>query len=148
METAAILLVEDNEDDAILIQCALENAAIHNPVQWVKTADMAIDYLRGEEPYADRARHPLPKVVFVDLRLPGKSGHEVLNWMKKREDLRQIVRVVLTGSDDPNDLKRAYELGANCFVRKPLTPKQLTHPSRNIRMLLSEPPVSTGSVAA
>jgi CheY-like chemotaxis protein len=136
---AVILLVEDNEADAILTQMTLENAGIRAPVQVVKTVEAAMAYLGGEGDYADTERFPLPQVVFVDLNLPGRSGHDVLGWMQGNEDLRNVVRVVLTGSDDPADLKLAYELGANCYLRKPLTIEQLTQPGRNIRMLFAEP---------
>src|SRR6266536_3428746 len=132
METNAILLVEDNEDDIILTECALEDAAIESPVQVVSDANQAMAYLSGEGKYNDRAAYPMPSVIFIDLWMPGKSGHDLLAWMARRPDFREIVRVVLTGSDDPADMKRARELGANAYVRKPLTVEQLTTPGRNL----------------
>ena len=142
METAAILLVEDNEDDVILLRCALEDAGLNNPVHVVESAEGAMAYLTGSGDYADRDLHPMPAVVFVDLTLPGRPGHELLGWMSVSEHLRHIPRVVLTGSDDPRDLKRAYEFGVNCYLRKPLTLKQLTGPSRNLYALLAKRPVA------
>src|SRR5258706_11691533 len=136
METNAILLVEDNEDDVILTECALEDAGIANPVHVVADADEAIAYLNGDGEYNDRTAYPMPSVIFIDLWLPGKPGHELLRWMANQADLKQIVRVVLTGSDDPTDIKKARELGANAYVRKPLTPEQLTTPGRNLQTLL------------
>jgi CheY-like chemotaxis protein len=133
---SAILLVEDNEDDVILTQCALEDAGITNPVHVVANADHAMDYLTGEGKYNDRSAYPVPCVIFIDLRLPGKSGHDLLAWMAKRTDLKEIVRVVLTRSDDPADIKMAREFGANAYVRKPLTVEQLTTPGRNLQTLL------------
>jgi len=135
-EGPVILLVEDNEDDVILIKDALERAGVTNPVHVVGTASAAVNYLSGKGEFSDRKLYPVPKVVFLDLKLPGESGHNVLQWMAKQEKLKGIVRVVLTGSDDPSDLKKAYELGANSYFRKPLTAQQLTDPSRNLRMLL------------
>jgi CheY-like chemotaxis protein len=134
-----ILVVEDNEDDVILMKFALEEAGIHNPVHVIETADRAMHYLAGEREFVDRSTYPLPRVIFVDLLLPGKSGHDLLSWMKSREELSDVVRAVLTGSLDPADMGRAYELGANCYFQKPLTVEQLTAPARNIRMLLCGP---------
>jgi CheY-like chemotaxis protein len=136
-----ILLVEDNPDDVILIECALEDAGITNPIHVVGDADTAIAYLSGEGEYADREVYQLPRVIFLDLNLPGKSGHYVLEWMAGQESLSGIVRVVITGSDEPADLKKAYKLGANSYFRKPLTIEQLTGPGRNLRMVLCEVPV-------
>jgi len=133
-----ILLVEDNPDDVILIQCALEDAGIANPLHVVEDGEKAMAYLSGEGEYGDRDVYPLPRVIFLDLNLPGKSGHDVLEWMAGQESLDGIVRVVITGSDEPADLKRAYERGANSYFRKPLTIEQLTGPGRNLRMVLCE----------
>ena len=138
MEANGILLVEDNEDDIILIKRALEDAGLHNPVHTVTTADEAIAYLSGSGQYEDRVSFPLPKVVFVDVRLPGKSGHEVLRAMAATEELRDVVRVVLTGSEDPSDRRIALELGAHCYLEKPITKEQLIGPSRNLRMTLAQ----------
>src|SRR5258707_570273 len=74
--------------------------------------------------------YPLPRVVFMDLKLARKSGHYVLEWMAGRKSFNDIVRVVITGSDEPADLKKAYELGANSYFRKPLTIEQLSSPGR------------------
>ena len=134
----AILLVEDNPDDVILIECALEDAGMANPLHVVEDAEKAIAYLRGEGVYRDRDVYPLPRVLFLDLNLPGKSGHYVLEWMAGQESLNGIVRIVITGSDEPADLKKAYELGANSYFRKPLTIEQLTSPGRNLRMVFCE----------
>jgi CheY-like chemotaxis protein len=136
MEHEAILLVEDNEDDVLLTKCALEDAGITNPVRDVSTADKAIAYLTGVGEYEDRNAYPMPSVIFIDLWLPGKSGHEFLAWMTRQRGLNNIVRVVLTGSDNPADLKKARQLGANAYLRKPLTIDQLTTPGRNLQNLL------------
>ena len=130
-------MVEDNDNDVILFRNILEQAGIVTNVIPVETAEAAISYLSGEGPYEDRSLHPFPRMVLVDLKLPGKSGHEVLRWLNQRPELNHLVRVVLTGSDDPKDRRVAYELGANCFLQKPLTIQQLTEPSRSIRMLFS-----------
>jgi CheY-like chemotaxis protein len=132
-----ILLVEDNEDDAILLKYTLESAGIFNPVHVVETAAAALKYLAGEEEYSDRRKYPFPSAAFVDLKLPGGSGLQVLEWLKKHVPAGEVLRVVLTGSDDPEDLKQSYALGANCYLQKPLTTEQLTAPNRSIRMMLA-----------
>lgn len=142
MDSAVILLVEDNEDDAILLQCTLQNAGLNNPVHVVNSAERAMEYLTGSGDYTDRALYPVPSVVLLDLTLPGRPGHDLLAWLSSTEGLRHIPRVVLTGSDNPEDLRRAYEFGANCYLRKPLTLEQLTGPSRNLRRLLANQPES------
>ena len=125
MEAASILLVEDSEDDVILIQYTLEEAGLGNPLHVVDSGEEAIAYLSAKGKYRDRQQFPLPRVVFLDLKLPGKSGHDVLKWMAQQECLNGVIRLVLTGSDDPEDLKKSYDLGANGYLTKPLTPEQL-----------------------
>jgi CheY-like chemotaxis protein len=137
MKQDYILMVEDNDDDVILFRSILEQAGIVTDIVVLETAEAAIRYLTGEGPYRDFSLRPLPRMVVVDLKLPGKSGHEVLRWLTQRPELNHLVRVVLTGSDDPKDRRVAYELGANCYLQKPLTIQQLTGPSRSIRMLFS-----------
>jgi len=135
MKDSCILLVEDNDNDIVLFKEILHQAGIFTNVFAVGTADEAIRYLSGEQEFSDRSSYPMPRLILVDLKLPGKSGHEVLRWMRQQPELGNIVRVVLTGSPDQRDRKVAYELGANCYLQKPLTIEQLTGPSRSIRML-------------
>jgi CheY-like chemotaxis protein len=142
---SCILVVEDSPDDALLMECVMRDAGIRSEVRVVGSADEAIAYLTGAGPYSDRKLFPVPQLAFIDLKLPGKSGHDLLEWMKTQEMLKGLVKVVLTGSDDPRDLKKAYDLGANSYLKKPLTGEQLSGPSRNILMLLR---ASHGSVAA
>lgn len=125
MNPDTILLVEDNEDDAFFMKQALKDAEIVNPLRTVEDGQQAIDYLSGRGPYADRQAHPLPMVVFLDLKLPLKSGHEVLQWIRSQPQFQKLVVIVLTSSNEPVDLNRSYQLGANSFVVKPPTPEQL-----------------------
>jgi CheY-like chemotaxis protein len=122
-----ILLVEDNEDDVFLMKRALKLAGVANPVQVVTDGEQATAYLGGAGVYSDRMAYPMPAVVFLDLKLPFRSGHEVLAWIRSQKALESLVVVVLTSSDEPSDLRRAYSLGANSYLVKPLTPKQLTN---------------------
>lgn len=124
-EESTILLVEDNEDDAVLTRRALHVARIANPVMHVETGADAVDYLAGANEFRDRAKYPLPAVVFLDLKLPLMSGHEVLAWIRSQRHLEGLVVVVLTSSSEPSDLRRAYSLGANSYLVKPLSAPQL-----------------------
>jgi CheY-like chemotaxis protein len=121
----AILLVEDNEDDVFLMKRALRAAGVTNPVYVVETGQHAIDYLSGAPPYQDRSKHPMPVIVFLDLKLPLMSGHEVLAWIRAQRHLEGLTVVVLTSSNEPSDVRRSYSLGANSYLVKPLTAQQL-----------------------
>ena len=115
-----ILLVEDSEDDQLLIRRAFAKAKLANPLHVVDDGDKAVAYLAGEGPYADRAAHPLPTIILLDLKLPRRSGHEVLEWLRARPDLRRIPVVILTSSTESADVRRAYDLGANSYLVKPV----------------------------
>ena len=125
MNSHTILLVEDNEDDAFFMSQALKDAGITNPLKHVEDGQAAIDYLSGTGKFSDREKNPLPMVVFLDLKMPMKSGHDVLAWIRAQPQFEKLVVIVLTSSNEERDLKRAYELGANSYVVKPPTAKQL-----------------------
>ena len=120
-----LLLVEDNEDDVFLMKRALKGAQVINPVHVVEDGQEAVDYLAGTGKFADRAAYPLPAVVFLDLKLPYISGHDVLAWIRRQKELESLVVIVLTSSNEASDLSRCYALGANSYVVKPPTPEQL-----------------------
>jgi CheY-like chemotaxis protein len=132
-EQPPLLLVEDNEDDAFLMKRSLKAAGISRAVHVAADGQQAIDYLAGQGAFADRRTHPLPGVVFLDLKLPFKSGHEVLAWMKGRRELTEIVVIVLTSSNQPSDLEEAYRLGANSYVVKPAAAEQLVELARAVK---------------
>ena len=121
----ALLLVEDNEDDVFLMKRALKSARIVNPLLVVEDGQEALDYLGGAGKFADRDQYPLPAVVFLDLKLPFISGHDVLAWIRRQKQLEFIVVIVLTSSNEASDLSRCYALGANSYLVKPPTPEQL-----------------------
>jgi CheY-like chemotaxis protein len=125
MAAGAILLVEDNEDDVFLMKHSLTSSGVTNPVYVVESGPEAIDYLSGAGRYQDRRRYPLPVIVFLDLKLPLMSGHEVLAWIRGQRQLESLLVVVLTSSNEPSDVRRSYSLGANSYLMKPLTARQL-----------------------
>lgn len=125
MRGEAILVVDDDPDDAHLLMRALRKAGIASPVPHVGDGDAAIAYLSGAAPFQDREEHPLPKLVLLDLKLPRRSGHEVLEWVRAQPGLRRLPIVVLTSSGQRSDIARAYDLGANSYLVKPATTGEL-----------------------
>lgn len=115
-----ILLVEDDANDVFLMQRAFRKVELPNPLHVVGDGDEAVDYLGGTGRYADRSAHPLPALVLLDLKLPRKGGLEVLEWLRKQPSLKRLPVVVLTSSKEPGDVNRAYDLGANSYLVKPL----------------------------
>jgi CheY-like chemotaxis protein len=120
-ELSTILLVEDNEDDADLILYAFQKAGIENPVTRVVHGDAAVDYVEGTGMFSDRARHPRPALILLDLKLPRRSGLEVLKAIRDNEVARHTPVVILTSSDHDTDIKRAYDLSANAYLVKPVS---------------------------
>ncbi|MBD2730842.1 response regulator [Nostoc sp. FACHB-892] len=115
-----ILLVEDNSRDILLIQRAFRKAGILNPLQVVSDGDAAVLYLSGEEPYSKRSHYPLPVLILLDLKLPRRSGAEVLMWLRQQPILKRMPVVVLTSSREYADVNHLYDLGVNAYMVKPV----------------------------
>ena len=115
----AILYVEDEEADVVLLRHVFEKAGIPNPLRTVKDGKLAKDYLAGIVPFNDRNRHPLPGLVLLDLNLPYWSGFEVLEWIRQQPQFRRLPVVIFSSSNRPDDIARAYDAGANGFLVKP-----------------------------
>ena len=114
-----ILLVEDDPNDVLLIQRAFQKAGLNNSLKVVRNGEQAVEYLSGEDAYADRERFPLPFLVLLDLKMPGTDGFEVLAWTRSVANLKRLLVVVLTSSNLQADVDKAYELGANSYLVKP-----------------------------
>ena len=117
-DPGVILLAEDNEDDIILLRHAFARAGFTNRIHTVSDGGQAIAYLAGTGVFADRASHPLPDVLLLDLMMPGKSGFEVLQWIRSSPHHRQLKVIILTDCRQPGDAKRACKLGANAVLLK------------------------------
>lgn len=115
-----ILLVEDDSNDILLVQRAFRRANMINPIRIVKDGEEAIGYLSGNDKYCDRTEYPLPSLILLDLKLPRRSGLEVLEWMRQQPVLKRIPVVVLTSSKESQDVDRAYDLGVNSYLLKPV----------------------------
>ncbi|PYI85167.1 MAG: two-component system response regulator [Verrucomicrobia bacterium] len=128
-----ILLVDDSETDLDLIVSAFQKAQFKNPLQMVRNGEEAIAYLKGDAPYSDRNKFPLPGAMLLDLKMPKKNGFDVLSWWRTQSGLRRIPVIILTASMDLGDIERAFELGAHAFLVKPCDLNELTEMIRCLR---------------
>jgi len=119
IEPVEILLVEDNAHDAELTMRALKKGGLVNNLLWVKGGEEALDYLFRREAYATRDE-VLPRLVFLDLKMPRVDGIEVLRAIKGDERTKHIPVVVMTSSQEEKDIANTYDLGVNSYVVKPL----------------------------
>ena len=133
MKPDLILIAEDNDDHVVLLRRALKKGAILNPIFVVNDGEEVIAYLKGESKFADRYEYPLPGLLLLDLKMPKKNGFEVLQWIRQQPFLKRLRVVVLTTSDNPQDIDRAYELGANSFIVKPLEQQQFLEVTEAIK---------------
>lgn len=117
MRSIDILMVEDDPGDVRLTREALKGSKLLHNISVVEDGVAALDYLRRREPYQDAVR---PDLVLLDLNLPRMDGREVLAAMKQDPVLRVIPVVILTTSQAEEDVLRAYNLNANCYVTKPV----------------------------
>ena len=124
-----ILLVEDNPGDVRLTIEAFREGKVRNNLSVVGDGVQAMAFLRKEGAYADGTR---PDVILLDLNLPKKDGREVLEEIKADPDLRRIPVVVMTTSEDEQDILRAYDLHANCFITKPVDLNQFIEVTKSI----------------
>jgi len=120
-----LMVVEDDTGEVLLIQRAFEKARVVSPVQIVGDGDEAVAYLSGQGKYADRQVYPLPSLLILDLKLPRRSGFEVLQWLRAQPGLKRLPVVVLTASALISDINRAYDLGANSYLVKPVRLEEL-----------------------
>jgi CheY-like chemotaxis protein len=119
-EHPIILVAEDDEAHVALLQRAFRLAGIEAPVHIVSDGEETIAYLKGEEKFARRDEFPLPDLLLLDLNMPRKDGFEVIQWIRHQTEFAALRIVVLTTSDALRDINKAYQLGANSFLTKPL----------------------------
>ena len=117
--TKPILIAEDSDDDLALLQLTLKQAGITNPVHVVRDGSELIAYFRGEGKYSDRNQFPLPRILFLDLKMPGLGGADVLLWLRGRPQFTQMLIVVLSAVSDWKQIKEAYDLGSDTYLPKP-----------------------------
>jgi CheY-like chemotaxis protein len=115
-----ILLVEDNVDDYDAAVRSFQAAHLDNPIQWCKSGQDALNYLRREGKYASVPAVPRPALILLDLNMPGIDGRKTLAIVKQDQALRKIPIVVLTTSSDEKDIEQCYEIGASTYIQKPV----------------------------
>jgi CheY-like chemotaxis protein len=118
MTDFTILVVEDDADQVVLLKRAFARANLVNPLKVARDGEEAVSYL--SKVLEDGSRGQLPSLVLLDLNLPRRSGSEVLGWIRSEPRLSALPVIVLTSSSDPVDVERAYRLGANSYVVKPV----------------------------
>jgi CheY-like chemotaxis protein len=121
-----VLLVEDDISDVQLINVALKRTPGEINLIRVEDGDTAVDYLNGTAPFNDRKMYPLPVTMLLDIKLPKRSGLEVLQWLRSQEGpIRRLPTIVLTSSTHRKDVNRAFDGGANAYFAKPESIKDL-----------------------
>jgi CheY-like chemotaxis protein len=120
-----VLAVEDDSADAAFIERVGSQSPLAASFRLLRSAEEAQVYLDGEEPYADRTRFPVPNLVLLDLKLRRMSGLDLLRWIRQNRELRSMPVVVLSGTAEATDLNRAYELGIDAYIVKPVDLKGL-----------------------
>jgi CheY-like chemotaxis protein len=122
---ATIMIIDDDENDLFLIERAFRKIGVTDPIQRVKGGREAIAYMMGEGKYADRDQYVYPTFILTDLKMPEVDGFDVLEHLKHNPEWAVIPTVVMTSSRDPDDIKKAYMLGASSYHVKPASPEAL-----------------------
>ncbi len=136
MHRDTILYAEDDANDLFLVERAFEAEEMPHVLRVVVDGARAIAYLSGEGEYGDRATHPLPALVLLDLKLPQLDGLEVLRWIRGNSDHRGLPVVMFSNSFLERDVANAYLLGANCFIVKPFGMEELREVARFLKAWL------------
>jgi len=130
---ALILVAEDDENDVLFLRRAFAQAEISNPLQTAYDGQIAIDYLSGAGRFADRNEYPLPGLLLLDLKMPRKTGLEVLAWTRSQKQFCGLPIIMLSSSVHPREIAEAYHRGVNAFVTKPSGTLERTELARMIK---------------
>jgi CheY-like chemotaxis protein len=119
IENPIVLLVDDLDDAAELMRIVFQRSGYTEPLRTVNDGERAIDYLRGTGDSGTYKQLGMPTIVLLDLNMPRKNGFEVLTWIRQQPALDQLCVCILSASSLPEDIARAYSLGANAYFVKP-----------------------------
>lgn len=122
-----ILLVEDNDSDAILIKRALKQLNTPNPLVIFQDGEQAINYFKNAPEIKAEMEYALPILIILDLKLPKKSGFEVLQYIKNTNVIKRIPVIILTSSSEYTEINKAYDFGANSYIKKPVAFEDLIY---------------------
>ena|ERR1051325_9462558 len=120
-----ILLVEDLESDAELLRRVLKAARVSNPIRHLMDGSEAFAYLKALENVDSRRATEIPSVLFLDLKLPGSTGFEILRYLRDSSTFAGTLKFVVSDLRDMDGIRHAYALGAHSFVRKPVNAQDL-----------------------
>ena len=122
----SLLIVDDDEDDRFFLERAFQKLGAYSQIHAFANGNEAMAYINGKSEYQDRTQFPLPSYVITDLKMLPGDGFELLEFIRNHSVLSIIPVVVLSGSEDPEDIRHAYQLGANSFFTKPSCAEDLT----------------------
>jgi CheY-like chemotaxis protein len=128
-----MMLVEDDESDVLLLRDAFDSVGADVRLHVAGNGQEAIDYLSGTGRYGDRRQYPMPWLMFLDLKLPLVMGFEVLAWVRQQPALCGLAVVILSSSSMPCDIQKAYLLGANSYLMKPVSHQARIDMARGIK---------------
>ena len=127
-----LLIADDDPDDRMMTQAALEESYLLNSLYFVENGQDLMDFLKRRGKYTDPATSPRPDLILLDLNMPRKDGREALMEIKADPDLRAVPIIVLTTSKSEEDILKSYDLGVNCFISKPVLFEELINVMRSI----------------
>jgi CheY-like chemotaxis protein len=120
MNAKNILVAEDSPDDALIFKMMFQKSNLPHRLFMVEDGEQVISWLDGRNGFASREKFPFPDLLILDLKMPIKTGFEVLEWMRNDKRFKDVPTIILSSSDDPKDLKRANELSATrYFIKSP-----------------------------
>jgi CheY-like chemotaxis protein len=128
-----VLVAEDNPDDALLLRRALDKAGITARIKIVNDGEEILLYLQGRGVYANRSNSPLPSLIILDVKMPRKTGLEVLEWLNQNPRFAIVPTIVLSSSNLESDVRMAYDLGANTYFVKPNSFEELVETMRTLQ---------------
>ena len=139
-----VLAVEDDDADAQFIERVGIQSPLVQSLRVLRNAEEAQVYLNGEEPYTDRLTFPMPNLILLDLKLRRTTGLELLRWIRQTPLLRSLSVVVLSGTARASDLNRAYELGIEAYIVKPVGLKEFSTTLTGVLVTLAGAAAATG----
>ncbi|MEX0611065.1 MAG: response regulator [Pirellulales bacterium] len=134
-EALEILLAEDDEGHAFLVQRNLERAGVANRIIHVADGQAALDYIRREGPYTNREPDG-PLLLVLDINMPRVDGVEVLTRIKSADVTQKLPVIMLTTTDDPREIERCYQLGCNVYITKPVEYNDFVEAVKRLGLLL------------
>jgi CheY-like chemotaxis protein len=128
-----ILVAEDDENDVLLLRRAFREVGSEVPIRFVRDGEQAINYLKRKDP----TRHPqsCPTMLLLDLNMPRFNGLDVLRWLRTKPELSRLLVVVFSSSEKAEDIRQAYELGADSYIGKPQTVEEFLETVRDMENL-------------